>query len=163
MSSKGGTSTRPRTFFDIQIGGDPAGRIVFELFKDVCPRTCENFRALCTGERGLGLNSYKKLCFKNSKFHRVIKDFMVQGGDITEGNGTGGESVYGGVFADENFDVMHDRPFLLSMANRGKNTNGSQFFITTIEAPHLNGKNVAFGHVSSVTYLRVGFLFVIKL
>ncbi|KAJ9593413.1 hypothetical protein L9F63_015039, partial [Diploptera punctata] len=138
-----------RCFFDVEVGGLPMGRIVFELFSDVCSKTCENFRALCTGEKGIGKTTSKPLHYKGIIFHRVVKDFMIQGGDFSVGNGTGGESIYGGTFADENFDVKHDKPFLLSMANRGKDTNGSQFFITTQPAPHLDGVHVVFGHVLS--------------
>ncbi|XP_031556497.1 peptidyl-prolyl cis-trans isomerase G-like [Actinia tenebrosa] len=138
---------RPRCFFDVTINGEKAGRIIFELFADVCPKTCENFRSLCTGDAGVGKVTGKHLHFKGCPFHRVVKDFMIQGGDFTSGNGTGGESIYGGTFNDESFDLKHDRPMLLSMANRGPNTNGSQFFITTQPAPHLNGIHVVFGHV----------------
>lgn len=138
---------RPRCFFDIQIGGQSAGRVVFELFSDLCPKTCENFRALCTGEKGISQKSEIPLHYKGSPIHRIVKDFMVQGGDFTRGDGTGGESIYGGVFPDENLSLKHDKEFLLSMANRGKDTNGSQFFITTKPAPHLNGVHVIFGHV----------------
>ena len=110
------------------------------------PKTAENFRALCTGEKGTG-KSGKPLSYKGSVFHRVIKSFMIQGGDFTAGNGTGGESIYGEKFEDENFELKHDKPFLLSMANAGPATNGSQFFVTTVETPHLNGKHVVFGEV----------------
>ncbi|KAL0112183.1 hypothetical protein PUN28_011927 [Cardiocondyla obscurior] len=138
-----------RVFFDVEVGGLPMGRIVFELFSDTCPMTCENFRALCTGEKGLGKTTSKPLHYKGIVFHRVVKDFMIQGGDFSIGNGTGGESIYGGTFADENFIVTHNKPFLLSMANRGKDTNGSQFFITTQPAPHLDNVHVVFGEVVS--------------
>ncbi|XP_055925641.1 peptidyl-prolyl cis-trans isomerase G-like [Argiope bruennichi] len=139
----------PRCFLDIEIDGEYAGRIVIELFADACPITCENFRALCTGEKGLGKTTAKPLHYKGAPFHRVVKNFVIQGGDFVAGNGTGGESIYGGQFKDENFDIPHDKPFLLSMSNRGKDSNGSQFFITTNTAPHLNGKHTVFGEVIS--------------
>ncbi|GAA5985419.1 hypothetical protein JCM11641_000151 [Rhodosporidiobolus odoratus] len=132
-------STNPRVFFDIQVNGHNAGRIVMELFADVTPKTAENFRALCTGEKGTG-QSDKPLHYKGSKFHRIIPKFMCQGGDFTAGNGTGGESIYGEKFEDENFDLKHEKPFMLSMANAGPGTNGSQFFITLVPTPHLDGK-----------------------
>jgi peptidyl-prolyl isomerase D len=138
------TKARPRVYLDISIGGIPVGRAIFELFSDLVPKTAENFRALCTGEKRMS-RSGTKLHLKNSIFHRVVKDFMIQGGDFTEEDGTGGESIYGPRFDDEGFPVNHLEPFLLSMANAGPNTNGSQFFVTTVPTPHLDGRHVVFG------------------
>ncbi|CAI2356122.1 unnamed protein product [Caenorhabditis sp. 36 PRJEB53466] len=134
-----------RAFFDISINEQPAGRIVFALWNFTCPKTVENFRALCTGE--LGRLHGKYACYQGSIFHRVIKGFMIQGGDITHGNGQGGFSIYGRNFDDENLTLQHKKPYLLSMANKGPDTNGSQFFITTEEQRHLDGKHTVFGEV----------------
>ncbi|KAH9011902.1 cyclophilin-like domain-containing protein [Lactarius pseudohatsudake] len=136
-----------RVFMDFSIDGSPVGRVIFELFNDIVPKTSENFRALCTGEKGLSPLSDRPLYYKNSIVHRSIADFMVQGGDFTKRNGTGGESIYGGPFADEDLTHPLDAEGLLCMANRGPNTNSSQFFITLHACPHLNGKHVVFGKV----------------
>ncbi|CAK8991811.1 unnamed protein product [Durusdinium trenchii] len=137
---------RPRVFLDIAIDATPAGRIVCELFNDVVPKTAENFRLLCLGTRGLGKRG-KPLHYKGVRFHRIVPNFVIQAGDFTHGDGTGGESVYGPTFPDENLNLKHTAPGLLSMANSGKDTNSSQFFICMKACPHLDGKHCVFGRV----------------
>ncbi|MCG6984908.1 MAG: peptidylprolyl isomerase [Thiocapsa sp.] len=139
-------AANPQVAIDVTIGGEPAGTITVELFADVVPKTAENFRALCTGEKGVG-ESGKPLAYAGSPFHRIIPEFMIQGGDFTRGNGTGGESIYGEEFADESFELRHTEAGILSMANAGPDTNGSQFFITVAPTPWLDGKHVVFGKV----------------
>ncbi|KAK4217608.1 peptidyl-prolyl cis-trans isomerase H [Rhypophila sp. PSN 637] len=139
-------SGNPLVFFDITLGGEPLGRITFELFKDVVPKTAENFRQFCTGETKNHLG--RPQGYKGSKFHRIIPNFMCQGGDFINGDGSGSATIYGtSKFADENFQLKHDQPGLLSMANSGPNTNGCQFFITTVPTPFLDNKHVVFGKV----------------
>ncbi|XP_011306836.1 peptidyl-prolyl cis-trans isomerase D [Fopius arisanus] len=141
------TGKNPIVFLDVAIDGEKVGRIIIELFKDTVPRTAENFRALCTGEKGIGIHG-KKLHYKGSIFHKIVPQFMIQGGDIVNFDGTSGESIYGGAFEDESFELLHSVKGLLSMVNEGKpNTNSSQFIITIEPSPHLDNTNVVFGKV----------------
>lgn len=146
---------RSIVFFDISINGTPAGRIEFELFNDITPRTAENFRALCTGEKGENYRTKNKLWYKNNKFHKIIPGHLIQAGDITTGDGSGGDSIFLTPFKDENFYIKHNIPGLLSMANYGNNTNTSQFFITLKKCPEYDNKNVVFGKVLNETSMEV--------
>jgi len=145
IAAQAQAADNPIVAMDITIDGEPAGTVVAELRADVVPKTAENFRSLCTGERGQGMDG--PLDYAGTPFHRIIPGFMIQGGDITRGNGTGGDSIYGGRFPDENFRLKHDGPGVLSMANSGPGTNSSQFFITVAATSWLNGKHVVFGEV----------------
>lgn len=140
------TENHPKVFLDISIDNNKIGRIVIELYADKVPRTCDNFRVLCTGEKGVG-RSGSKLHFKGCKFHKIIPNFIIQSGDFITNDGSSNESIYGKAFEDENFSISHNEPGIVSMANSGRNTNGGQFFITLTPATWLDHKNVAFGKV----------------
>jgi len=140
-----------QVYFDIEVDNQKSGRIIIGLFGDTAPLTVENFKRLCACDHGKGKLSGINLCYKNTVIHRIIPNFMVQGGDVTHNSGIGGESIYGGKFHDETFEVPHNKRYLISMANAGPNTNGSQFFINTVKVSWLDGKNVAFGVVTGGT------------
>ena len=146
MSIQQTMNANPRVWLEISIDGASAGRIVIELFTDKVPKTCENFKELCTGKMGVG-RSGAKLHYKGCKFHRIIPHFIIQSGDFVTNDGTHNESIYGQRFEDENFSIKHNEPYIVSMANSGRNSNGGQFFITLVKAPWLDFRHVAFGKV----------------
>lgn len=147
--------SRSIVYLDIAINSTPMGRIEFELFNDITPRTAENFRALCTGERGENYRTKRRLWYKDNTFHKIIPGQLIQAGDITTGDGSGGDSIFYGQFKDENFIVKHTVPGLLSMANAGPNTNTSQFFITLKKQPDFDNHNVVFGKVANSESMEV--------